>query len=376
MTRNLPPSDRQDRSGLSRRRVVRAAPLGLAAAALGGVGLAALSSLTGRDGAVQAASGRTQLDELSKGGPWLNSPPLGAQALRGKVVLVNFWTYTCINSLRPLPYLRSWAEKYANAGLVVVGAHSPEFSFERSQARVQDAVLIQDVRFPVVMDNDLRIWRGFGNGAWPGFHFVDARGRVRRQILGEGQYETCERVIQALLGEARGAPVRQAFSAPSGVGAQAAPAWDDLGSPETYLGHGRATGFVSPGGVRRDKVASYRPAPGLGLNRWSLAGRWRVASEAASLAEGGGAVTFRFHARDLHMVMAPAADGRPLPFQVRIDGRAPGGDHGVDTDAAGRGKVEGARMYQLVRQAGPVRDRTFEISFPAPGVSAYAFTFG
>jgi len=306
---------------------------------------------------------------------WLNSPPLAAGDLRGKVVLVNFWTYSCINSLRPLPYLRAWAKKYGNEGLVVIGVHAPEFRFEHDVANVRRALADQGVGYPIVLDNDFGIWRAFSNSAWPAFYFIDADGRVRHKVLGEGRYEESERVIQGLLAEARKAPVAAPLQPINGSGWQAPPDWDDQHSPETYVGYSKAEGF-GPGALRPDVAVDYRPSARLALNRWSLSGSWHAGGEFTTLAAASGAIAYRFHARDLNLVLAPAADGHPVRFRVRIDGTAPGADHGFDTDAAGVGRVDIPRLYQLVRQSRPVVDRNFEIEFLDPGVRAYVFTFG
>ncbi|MFZ0268887.1 redoxin domain-containing protein, partial [Caulobacter sp.] len=313
---------------------------------------------------------------LTGGGAWLNTSPLRAADLRGKVVLVNFWTYTCINSLRPLPYLRAWAERYRDRGLVIVGVHAPEFAFEHELPKVRQAVADLGVRYPVVLDNDFQIWRAFGNSAWPGFYFADAQGRVRDRRLGEGDYDQSERLIQALLRAAGGQTIADPIVPVAGEGTQAAPDWEDLGSPETYVGYAKAENFASIDGPRRDRPAVYQSPTRLPLNGWSLSGTWTVGSEFAALAGDAGAITFRFHARDLHLVMAPPADGQVVRFRVRLDGADPGADHGTDTDPQGWGELRQARLHQLVRQAGPVRDRLFEIAFQGPGARAYCFTFG
>jgi thiol-disulfide isomerase/thioredoxin len=307
---------------------------------------------------------------------WLNSAPLKAENLRGKVVLVNFWTYSCINSLRPLPYLRAWAKKYGDRGLVVIGVHTPEFGFEKDLGNVRRAVADLGVGYPVVLDSDYGIWNAYRNSAWPAFYFIDAKGRVRRQSLGEGGYDQSERLIQKLLSEASGAPVADALVEVAGVGPQAAPDWTDIASGETYVGYAKAEGFASEGGLRKDRPVVYRPPAHLPRNRWSLAGEWKVGGEYATLAKSPGAIAFHFHARDLNLVMAPPPDGRAIRFRVRIDGAEPGSDHGYDTDAQGSGRLDQPRMYQLVRQRRAVADRTFEIEFLDAGARAYVFTFG
>jgi thiol-disulfide isomerase/thioredoxin len=307
---------------------------------------------------------------------WLNTPPLRAEDLRGKVVLVNFWTYSCINSLRALPYVRAWADKYKDRGLVVIGVHTPEFAFEKDIANVGRAAASLGVRYPVPLDSDYRIWRAFGNEAWPALYFVDAKGRVRHRVLGEGEYDASERLIQTLLSEARGAPATGRIDAVTGVGAQAPADERDLASPETYVGYVLASNFASPGGMRDDAPIVYRAPKTLPLNHWSLAGAWASGPEFATLNIASGRIAYRFHARDLNLVMGPGAQGRPVRFRVTIDGATLGADHGVDVDSQGGGTVREPRMYQLVRQSGAVRDRTFEIEFLDAGVRAYDFTFG
>ena len=305
---------------------------------------------------------------------WLNSKPLTAEALRGKVVLVDFWTYSCINCLRTIPYVRAWAEKYKNDGLVVIGVHTPEFAFEKQPANVKKAVADLKIDYPVAIDNNYAIWRAFDNMYWPAHYFIDAQGRIRHHHFGEGEYAKSEEVIRQLLREA-GKNVPEQLTDVRGTGAEAAPDMANIKSPETYLGYDRAEKFMSPGGAVRDESHDYA-AGVLKLNDWSLAGSWTVDPENAALDRAGGAIRYRFHARDLHLVLGPGTDGKPVRFKVTIDGAVPGADHGVDTDANGEGIVTGQRLYQLVRQQGEVRDRTFEIQFLDPGVQAFAFTFG
>ncbi|KWK01323.1 cytochrome c biogenesis protein DipZ [Burkholderia stagnalis] len=310
---------------------------------------------------------------------WLNSPPLTTAGLRGKVVLVDFWTYSCINCLRTLPYINAWARKYAPYGLVVIGVHAPEFAFERDIGNVRKAVHDLGIGYPVAIDNNYAIWRAFGNEYWPAHYFVDAQGRIRRHHFGEGEYAESERAIQALLAEA-GRP--EALNVPVGLagapaqGAQAAADSAAVRSPETYVGYARAEDFSSPGGVVRDAAHRYDAPARPGLNDWGLAGTWQVGAEHAALAAPAGRIVYRFHARDLHLVLGPDANGRPVRFRVTLDGAAPGAAHGADVDAQGYGTVTGQRLYQLVRQAGPIADRTFSIEFLDAGVRAYAFTFG
>ncbi|MCA8297867.1 cytochrome c biogenesis protein DipZ [Burkholderia sp. AU30198] len=310
---------------------------------------------------------------------WLNSPPLTAAGLRGKVVLVDFWTYSCINCLRTLPYTTAWARKYAPYGLVVIGVHAPEFAFERDIGNVKKAVHDLGIDYPVAIDNGYSIWRAFGNEYWPAHYFIDAQGRIRHHHFGEGEYAQSERAIQSLLAEA-GHP--EALNVPIGLsgapakGALAAADSADVRSPETYVGYARAEDFTSPGGVVRDAAHRYDAPAHPDLNDWGLAGTWQVGAERASLAAPSGRIVYRFHARDLHLVLGPGANGQPVRFRVTIDGAAPGAAHGTDVDAQGYGTVTGQRLYQLVRQSGAIADRTFAIEFLDPGVNAYAFTFG
>jgi thiol-disulfide isomerase/thioredoxin len=316
------------------------------------------------------------LGSLLEAPQWLNSPPLRAEDLRGKVVLVNFWTYSCINCLRVLPYVRAWAETYKDRGLVVIGVHTPEFAFEKNVANVTKAAASLGVGYPVAIDNDFRLWRAFGNEAWPALYFIGADGQVRDRVLGEGNYDQSEKLIQQLLSEAGTGPMPGMAATIAAAGPQVAPDEQDLGSGETYVGYDQGRGFASPGGAHADVSALYQPAPAPSLNRWSLGGTWTVGGEFATLDEAPGRIVYRFHARDLHLVLAPPAQGRPVRFRVTIDGAAPGADHGSDVDADGWGTVQDDRLYQLVRQAGPVADRTFQIEFQDPGVRAYVFTFG
>lgn len=308
---------------------------------------------------------------------WLNSAPLAPEALRGKVVLVDFWTYSCINCLRTLPYLRAWAEKYKDAGLVVIGVHSPEFAFEKKPANVRRAVKDLGIGFPVALDNDFAIWRGFDNQAWPAFYFIDAEGRIRHRQFGENRYDRAEQVIQQLLAEAGQTRIAAGLVAPLGQGTQAAPGAEPALSGETYLGHERAHGFASPGGIARDRAKAYQPAASaLRTNQWALAGDWTVEAERAVLNSANGRIAYRFQARDLHLVLGPAANGKPVRFRVLVDGKPPLADHGFDTDAQGHGLIDAQKLYQLVRQAAGGRERLFEIEFLDAGAQAYAFTFG
>lgn len=306
---------------------------------------------------------------------WLNSQPLTPSALRGKVVLVDFWTYTCINWLRTSPYVSAWADKYRDQGLVVIGVHAPEFSFEKDLDSVRRAVAERKVRYPVVVDNNHEIWRAFRNQHWPALYMVDAQGRIRHRHVGEGSYEQSERVLQQLLIEAGNRDIGPELVSVDASGIEAAADWSSLRSPENYLGYARSEGFASPGGNPPNHPRRYTAPTQPRLNHWGLAGDWTIESEATVLNEANGRLVYRFHARDVHLVLAPGARG-PVRFRVRIDGVAPGADHGTDTDAEGRGTVDVPRLYQLVRQSGPVAERSFEIEFLDPGVRAYAFTFG
>jgi cytochrome c biogenesis protein CcdA/thiol-disulfide isomerase/thioredoxin len=315
------------------------------------------------------------LPSLSGAVEWLNSKPLTAEDLKGKVVLVDFWTYSCINCLRSIPYIRAWAEKYRDHGLVVIGVHAPEFAFEKNVANVKKAVATLNIAYPVAIDNDYRIWRAFDNQYWPAHYFIDAQGMIRHHEFGEGEYAESERVIQKLLAEAGDSKVPTGIVAVNGSGAEAAPSQTDHQSPETYIGYDRLDHFVSPGGVAQDASHVYA-AGSSGRNDWSLVGNWIVGNERALLNDKDGSIIYRFHARDLHLVLGPAADGKPVRFVVTVDGQAPGASHGVDIDAEGNGVVTAQRLYQLVRTPGAVADHTFEIRFLDPGVQAYAFTFG
>jgi cytochrome c biogenesis protein CcdA/thiol-disulfide isomerase/thioredoxin len=315
-----------------------------------------------------------QLPPLSGAVQWLNSPPLTREGLRGKVVVVDFWTFSCINCLRSIPYVRAWAEKYASEGLVVIGVHAPEFAFERDVANVKKAVADLQIHYPVPIDNDYAIWRAFDNRYWPAHYFADAQGRIRYHHFGEGQYEESERVIQELLAEAGRSAIPADVVAVKATGAEAASDQADVRSPETYIGYERSDRFVSPDGSEDDKPMAYKRGP-LGLNDWSLAGVWTIGPELATLNEPGGGIIYRFHARDLHLVLG-SVDGKPVRFRVTIDGASPGDAHGMDVNANGEGSIRGHRLYQLVRQPGVVADHVFEIRFLDAGAQAYAFTFG
>jgi thiol-disulfide isomerase/thioredoxin len=315
--------------------------------------------------------------DFSGAASWLNSPPLTASQLKGKVVVVDFWTYSCINCLRALPYLESWYERYKDSGLVVIGVSTPEFEFEKNPANIQRALKKFSVTFPVAVDSDHRIWNSFHNQYWPAHYFIDAHGVIRHAHFGEGQYDRSEQWIRQLLEERKGAPPLPAMA--SGVaaeGIQAAAAWQQIGSPETYIGSERADRFASPGGEHPRRSALYEEPHTTQRNAWGLGGRWTVREQFAQLDAAPGRIFFRFHARDLHLVLGPAADGKPVHFRVLIDGQAPSLSHGMDCNDAGEGVVQDERLYQLVRQPGPIEDHTFEIEFTVPGVRAFSFTFG
>ena len=313
------------------------------------------------------------LPPLTGIGPWFNSATLTREQLKGKVVLIDFWTYSCINCLRTLPYLKAWDAKYRKEGLVIIGVHAPEFAFEREPANVAKAIQDLGIRYPVAIDNNYVLWHALNNQYWPAHYFVDAQGRIRFHHFGEGEYAMSERVIRQLLAEAGHAPTSGMAQA-NASGSEAAAALDEIGSPETYIGYYRADGFVSPGGLLHDKPKAYASAP-LALNDWSLEGDWIDIRQSARSLAPGAKISFRFHARDLHLVLG-SASGMPVRYRVTLDGEPPGQDAGVDTNAAGTGLVTGQRLYQLVRQKGPVRDRTFTIEFLDPGVEAFSFTFG
>ena len=316
------------------------------------------------------------LPSLTGAVQWLNSPPLTAEQLKGKVVLVDFWTYSCINCLRSIPYVRAWAEKYKDQGLVVIGVHAPEFAFEKNIDNVKQAVAKLKIDYPVAVDNDYAIWRAFNNEYWPADYFIDAKGQIRHHFFGEGDYAESEKVIQQLLAEAGKGSMPTGVVSVNATGAEAASDSADVQSPETYIGFVRSENFASPGGAIGDKPHDYATGDLKQLNDWGLSGDWTVGGQSASLNKTDGAISFRFHARDLHLVLGPGAGGKPVRFRVTIDGAAPGESHGADIDANGDGVVTDHRLYQLVRQSGPIKDRTFTIQFLDPEVQAYAFTFG
>jgi thiol-disulfide isomerase/thioredoxin len=347
----------------SRRHFLGTAALSMAAAEFG----VWASAADAREARELAAIGRAQ--------QWLNSARLTAPSLAGKVVLVHFWTYTCINWLRTLPYVRAWAQKYGR-GLVVVGVHTPEFEFEKNVDNVRRAVRQMRIEYPVVIDNDYSIWRAFNNSSWPALHLVDARGQVRHSHMGEGEYVASERGIQRLLADAGSVSGDQRVVSLEADGVEAAADWDNLRSPETYVGFARMVNFSSPGGAKSDRRSLYAAPKRMMLNQWALVGEWRIGEQATVLSGRTGRIAYRFHARDLHLVMGPPRSGPSVRFRVSIDGQPPGSAHGGDIDAGGNGVVVDARLYQLVRAAGPVLDRQFEIEFFDSGVETFAFTFG
>ncbi len=308
-------------------------------------------------------AGDRELQALRGATTWLNTPPLSPEGLRGKVVLVDFCTYTCINWLRTLPYVRAWAEKYGEHGLVVIGAHTPEFVFERDVENVRRAIAAMRVQYPIAVDNDYAVWNGFSNQYWPALYLIDAKGTIRFTHFGEGAYDESERNIQQALVEAGAGAFSREVVTPDARGIEAPADWDNLKSGETYLGSAQAEHFV-------------RNATRLRLNEWTLAGDWTLGSKAVALRKPDGKITYRFHARDVHLVMGPAGRGASARFVVRLDGQAPGTAHGADVDEQGRGVVAEQRTYQLIRQQRPIVDRQFEIEFLDPGVEAFCFTFG
>jgi thiol-disulfide isomerase/thioredoxin len=341
------------------------------------LGAAAVTIAAAHAGLYRAVKGHASGDlaGLERAEAWLNSPRLTAPSLAGKVVLVQFWTYTCINWLRTLPYIRAWAAKYRE-GLVVIGVHTPEFTVERPLDQVRRAVQQLRVEYPVAIDNSYGIWNAFSNQYWPALYLIDARGRGRQHHFGEGKYADIERGIQRLLREAGGAVASESLVEVEGKGAEAAADWRNLQSPETYLGYARTQHFASRGGIERDRRRVYVLPDRLSLNQWALAGEWRIGGEAAVLSSPNGRLACRFHARDLHLVMGATQPGNPVRFRVSIDGQPPGAAHGADVDENGQGQVNEPRLYQLVRQSRPITDRLFAIEFLDVGVQTLAFTFG
>jgi thiol-disulfide isomerase/thioredoxin len=317
-----------------------------------------------------------EMPSLAGATGWLNSPPLTAAGLRGKVVLVDIWTYSCINWLRTLPYVRAWAEKYKDHGLVVIGVHAPEFSFEHNLDNVRRAAKEMSVDYPIAIDNDYAIWNALKNEYWPALYFIDAKGHIRHHQFGEGDYEQSERIIQQLLAEAGTGSAGHGLVSVRDRGIEAPADWDSLRSPENYVGYERTENFASPGDAVLDKRRVYTAPARLALNHWALSGDWTMGKQALVLSKANGRIGYRFHARDIHLVMGPAARGASVRFRVLIDGHPPGAAHGIDVDDQGSGTVTEPRLYQLVRQPKPIADRQFEIEFLDPGVEAFAFTFG
>ena len=333
----------------------------------------------------EVAAAQPAMVELGHEGPfpsldgavkWLNSSPLTREQLKGKVVLIDFWTYSCINCLRSIPYVEAWAGKYKSDGLVVIGVHTPEFAFEKDPANVAKSLTDLKITYPVAIDSNYAIWKAFHNQYWPAHYFIDAEGSIRYHHFGEGKYDESEEVIQQLLREKNSSLKLGGLVQVAASGSQAAADFGNVASPETYIGYSRQQNYASPQKIRQDGPQAYTPPSRLTVNQWGLAGSWIVSDEHAVLVTAPGKVIFRFHARDLHLVLGPGKNGRPVRFRVRIDGTAPGEDHGGDTDEQGDGIVKEYRLYQLIRQKGKVEDRTFEIEFLDPGVQAFAFTFG
>jgi thiol-disulfide isomerase/thioredoxin len=358
----------------NRRRFLETLVKTIAAAQLGALGCTG-SSNVGEATAVHLPV-EGELPSLSGASDWLNSPPLAAENLRGKVVLVNFCTYTCINWLRQLPFVRAWNERYRNQGLLVIGVHTPEFVFEKDLDNVRRALEGRKIEYPVAVDSDYAVWRAFNNRYWPALYFVDARGRIPHHQFGEGEYENSERIIQQLLVEAGAGGGNQDLATVNTAGIEAAADWDNLNTPETYLGYERAENFASPGGMVSDEPLLYAAPAGLMLNHWALSGDWTVRKQSALLNKSGGRIACRFHARDLHLVLGPAVRGTFLRFRVTLDEQSPAGAHGLDVDEQGYGTVGEQRLYQLIRQPSPITERKFEIEFLDPGVEAFVFTFG
>jgi len=351
-----------DRIDPGRRRLLGTVAATIAAARLGGPSIEASQRVPG------------ELAAIGRATEWINSPRLPPSSLAGKVVLVNFWTYTCINWLRTLPYIRAWAENYKQR-LVLIGVHTPEFPFEHAVDNVRRAVRQMRIEHPVVIDNDYAIWRAFGNQYWPALYFIDARGRVREHHFGEAEYDQSEKVILRLLAES-GAGSDASVVSPDAAGVEAPADWANLRSPENYLGHERTENFASREGVGRDRRRLYTAPARLALNQWALAGDWTVGRQATVASSPNGRIVYRFHARDLHLVMGPPQQGASVGFRVTIDGQPPGSAHGSDVDEGGTGTVVEQRLYQLIRQPKPIVDRQFEIVFLDAGVETFAFTFG
>ncbi|MBV8146261.1 MAG: thioredoxin family protein [Gammaproteobacteria bacterium] len=354
---------------------------GVAASTLLLLGTFAVKRVKGEAQPMRATSAHLkvegELPPLEGAISWINSPPLMAAGLRGKVVLVDFWTYTCINWRRTLPYIQAWAEKYRDHGLVVIGVHTPEFSFEKELDNVRRETSAFQIHYPVAVDSEYAIWRAFHNQYWPALYIADAQGHIRHHQFGEGGYAEIERAIQELLTEAGRSGVPQDLVALQPNGAEKPADWSQVRSPESYVGYELAESFASPGSAVRDRQHTYTAPERLALNDWALVGAWTIGREAAVLQGAGGRIVYRFHARDLNLIMGPAAAGNSVKFRVTIDGEPPGAAHGLDIDEQGNGTLTSEpRMYQLIRQPGAIGDRLFEIEFTAPGVAAFDFTFG
>jgi thiol-disulfide isomerase/thioredoxin len=351
---------------LSRRRVS-----GMIAFTLASAG----SGIATANGFAQSPPGR-DFPSLSQATAWLNSKPLAPGALRGNVVLVQFWTYSCINWLRTLPYIRAWADKYRDNGLVVVGVHAPEFGFEKDLSNVRRAVAAMRIDYPVAIDNDHAIWRAFNNDYWPALYLSDAKGQIRYHQFGEGDYDETEKTIQRLLAESGTSGTGRTLVHVSADGIEAPADWSNLKSPENYLGYERTENFVSPGGAVPDAPRVYSTPSRLSLNQWALAGAWTIGKQPVVSNTSNGRIACRFHARDLHMVLGAGTGATPVRFRVLLDRKPPGASHGLDVDSEGNGTITAPRLYQLVRQPAPILDRLFTIEFLQPGAEAFAFTFG
>jgi thiol-disulfide isomerase/thioredoxin len=355
----------------NRRRFIGSATMAIVAAHLGMIGCAKAQSTIAIRLPVEA-----EFPSLGGATQWLNSDPLTAAGLRGKIVVINFWTFSCINSLRMLPYIRAWAAKYRAQGLVVIGVQAPEFTFEKNIDNVRWAVKDLRLEYPIAIDNDRTIWNAFNNEAWPALYFVDAKGHIRHHYFGEGEYAQAEAIIQQLLTEAGTGGGDHGLVSVDARGAEAAADWASLKSPETYVGYERAEYFASPGGARSNKSRVYATPVRLSLNHWALSGDWTVGKQSIVLNQANGRIAYCFHARDLHLVMGPAVRGTSVRFRVLLDGQAPNAAHGVDVDDQGNGTVIEQRLYQLIRQKEPIADRQFEIEFLDSGAEAFDFTFG
>jgi thiol-disulfide isomerase/thioredoxin len=353
-----------------RRRFLGTAAMTLAAAQVGFMGFPRARSTTSR--LPEAA----EMPSLKGATGWLNSQPLTSPGLRGKMVLVDFWTYTCVNWRRTLPYVRAWSLKYRDRGLVVIGVHTPEFSFEHDVDNVRWALKDMSINYPVAIDNDYAIWRAFNNDAWPALYFIDAKGHIRHHYLGEGEYEQSELILQQLLTENGSSESGHDTVSVAATGAEVAADWRNLKSEENYVGYERTDGFSSVGGARGDKAKVYAIPARLVLNEWALAGDWTIGKEAASSNQANARIAYCFHARDLNLVMGPASRGASTRYQVRIDGQPPGNAHGADVDEQGNGTIVEQRLYQLVRQMDPIADCRCEIEFLDPGAQVFDFTFG